>query len=639
MKLNVVLYRTGHFPVREGLTDELREQVKERGRWLSFFKAQAVDQTAIWVFVNWRPLLIMSLVGLVGIYFAVAGGLAWWYARNPFNRITYADVAAPWKWTSLRRLRAQAWEAEGTAQLDSGAPGHGVFFLRLSLTTHPNNAAARITLARYFARGHYLQGVKDTVMPQLDFPDVPRELIQILFEECARTEDATLVLEVVGKMLDRTSLSTSDRRWYLTRQADALVASGEFERALVVTEKPEIANAADTISLRVGALCGLKRYDEAIALARTLPSAGAGEVPFNREVLIRAIAQAGKIEELKKESSALIAAEPARPRVRSFVIETLWTAGLHDEARAELVEYLRRFSRLTGELLDMTRRLAEAGAVDLVKMCYDDGRARGVAIVDLKGMWLFSLVGTGRWEEAEELYALITAEQRLKGKAEVIMLDWERAVLDASHADTLPDALKSVIERKAYSPMTYASAARGFAMSGNWAMSQVVAEAGLEKFPGSGRLKILAADARVKAEALAPKVAAKPTVRVLDRETYRAELADFFAKRDWDNAIRLINEVRASQPSWFREDAVDVSWQEARVAFERDDRARLRQLIILNLPGRPSELPTVIKMAETYAKNGDATSGLIIAQAAVAALPSSQEAADLVRKLKLESEK
>src|SRR5215213_7409770 len=82
------------------------------------------------------------------------------------------------------------------------------------------------------------------------------------------TEDVPQVAVVRLEALLQKKLGQEERRAALQKLGEALVAAGEYEKALVQLDQPEVRDLPASTFLRAQALAGLERWAEALPLYR-----------------------------------------------------------------------------------------------------------------------------------------------------------------------------------------------------------------------------------------------------------------------------------------------------------------------------------------------------------------------------------
>lgn len=458
------------------------------------------------LFVRPRATALLLAATVVAAYLGAGAGLASWFNRMPHNRIRTADLMLPWRWTKLQDLRGQMWCAQGVEMLRRGQAGQGISLIRRGLANHPNDPATRLALVEYFAKWRHYEGVRDTVMPQLAFPEVPRPLLELLFSEARRVDDATTVVECAQRLASPRSVSPACHKWLELCRAGALLRLQQPESALAVLADSELSRSGDAAELRIVALCALGRAEEAIALADQLPQAQVGEPQRRLRFLARAQSEAGRKTELAATLAESIAQNPDIIEPRIYAIEQFWAAHMPENAQRELDALLRRVSTQPGAIASIVSRLEESGAPALIKLCINETRALGQPVDRFLPILALSYVSVADWAGAEQTGETMLGTTRALSKAQMHSRRWLSAIVEAGALGTprTISELKSALAAATFVLPSYVRAAQGFARAERWEAMQVIAEAGLKRFPRSAELGRHAREARQKLAAQTP---------------------------------------------------------------------------------------------------------------------------------------
>jgi hypothetical protein len=104
----------------------------------------------------------------------------------------------------------------------------------------------------------------------------------------------------------------------------------------------------------------------------------------------------------------------------------------------------------------------------------------------------------------------------------------------------------------------------------------------------------------------------------------------------------MIAAVRRAEPEWLGEVQSELEWQEARIAFLREDRPLLTLLIGQNLRRHPTEEVRALDLARRYREEGDLIGARMVARKVAEVLPDSEAARvflEEVKRLSLPPEK
>lgn len=151
------------------------------------------------LYLKYRPLaLSLATLMLVG-YLGAAIALSLWLDRRPHNLVKFGDVALPWRWSQLNDLRGEGFARAGLAEIEAGNVNRGLFYLRRGLGLKPDNAEARMALAKLYASAGHYAGVRRTLLPQMEL-GYSRGGAEFLFSQASVADDHPTVVEVAGDL-------------------------------------------------------------------------------------------------------------------------------------------------------------------------------------------------------------------------------------------------------------------------------------------------------------------------------------------------------------------------------------------------------------------------------------------------------
>lgn len=622
-----------------------------------------------------------TAVAIVG-WFSLAGGLAYWLHRDPHNRVGFADLACPWRWSHIRELRGEGYLAAGLEALAADRIESGLSDLRNGLARQPDAPAARLAAAQVYARLGYYAGVRDVMLPQLGRSEPSREYLRFLLETAGRNDDHATMLAASERMLGRARVA-ADRGWLFEQQAAALVALERFPEALAALESAGRNRSLDGRRLRIQALFGTGRAAEAADEVQAWDAAVPPE--FRLPLLAEASRRAGRLDEMEQAIETLRRLHPAETDPVVFAIGRYVEAGWRDAAWAELQDALRRFDADPQAVARIERACVDAGAVELVAACVENteelGRPAVPALLDLAVVQL----SHGTVAAAEHTYArLLEADRRERERPEgtshsyvpvtaeagrflaparprVVLLpavrDWLRTLLDAVElpAANPADLHAGVLAAKPYPLMLYVHSAAVLARAGHWPAVAQVARIGLVQHPGSTQLTRWSTTAAEKIAALPPPARPEPPpVRAVASAAEPAlpsgpdyaamPQADFYAqleaqagRGDWAEVEAMIRAVKKAGPSWLAQATADLSWREIRCILEQGDVSRGVNWATQRLQVRPLEAPRALALARDWRTRDGGTTGRRLAEAVVAAVPQFKAGQAYLQELQAEA--
>jgi len=291
-----------------------------------------------------------------------------------------------------------------------------------------------------------------------------------------------------------------------------------------------------------------------------------------------------------------------------------------------------------------TTRLAEAGALTLALVCLDEARALGQPVEHLWPVVLLAQIEAADWAGAERSFAAFFGVAHKSDDDELAMKDWFRAVLDAGRGAS-GEALPAAMKRRPLALAAVRKTAQGFAVAGNPEAVRVTLDAGLAAFPSSADLRRRAMENRQKLATWKPArkavvaVEARPEppgpdVSGLDAAQMTGRLEALLRNGEVNAGAALIAAVRRSEPDWLGDVQSELDWQEARIAFLREDRPLLTLLIGQNLRRHPTEEVRALDLARRYREEGDLVGARMVARKVAEILPDSEAARVFLEEIK-----
>ncbi len=610
-------------------------------------------------------LKLAAVVAAVG-WFAASGGLWVWLDRDPFNRVGFADLACPWHWEKISDRRGQGYLAAGLNDLREHKINEALFAIRQGLARHPDAPAARLAVARLYARSGFYTGVREIMLPQLALTTPPHEFVRFLLDAAAQNDDHVTMLAACDRALVADGLTAANHGWLLERRAAALIALGKQSEALAVLDVADRNRTLEWRKLRVTALCGAGRAAEAVAEIRAWPVGGVpGE--FRLQLLAAACRHSGQLDGMSEALRELVRLHPGEPEPRIEAIGHYVRAGWDDAAWNELQECLRRFDADAAVVARIEQACVAAGAPQLVAACVEITRELGRPLVmPLCDLALTQLragdaAAAGRSFErllaedrkARERTAGITKELLMPALGSPSFGSGLRGTLTSANGAVagMPRAMRDFIQtlldavaqptsdraeahcgallRGNFRLGAFAGSAEVFAKFGHWPAVAAVARAGLTRFPGSTQLTQWSETAAGKIAALpspaptalavvvrnAPTSAAqievaaavplRPNYEVMPQTEFFAKLDDAMQRKAWAVASDLLRGIRTAAPPWLSRVEADLAWREVRIAFEQDDRPQLLYLIGQRIRTRKVEVSRALEFARWYREKGE----------------------------------
>lgn len=615
-----------------------------------------------------RVLALFGALAVIG-WFGVAGGLWFWLSGNPFNRVGYADLACPWRWSRISNLRGQGYIAAGLDALRRKQINDAFFNIRQGLARHPNDAQARLALGQLYAGAGYYPGLRDIMKPQLAFGPTPVPFSRLLIEAAAKNDDQAMVILACDNALTAKVLTADERGELLEQKARALLAQKKFPEALAVLDIAGRDRSADWRRLHINILIAAGRGKEALAEVRHWPE-GAVPVEMRLQFLALAARSAGQLDQMTAAIRELQRLRPAQPEPWLEPINHYLRAGQPAEARAALEEFLRRFDANPKLVARAEQLCTVAGSAELVQLCLDNARSYGRPLGSSYFDLALAQLSNGDTEAAERSYARMIDEDRRqrdrppetllevssrpvsrsRGRGNQrgpiletpearavpsLMIDYLRTLLDAAEqpAGDRAEAHTNILLKSRLTITGYTGSAEVLAKAGHWKAVAGIARAGLTRFPDSVQLSNLADTAAEKIAAAPPvetplvsRPAPTPTITFDSQrkpaapapapvESVYATMSsgDFFAKldvvlkrKDWAEAAAMLRGMNATGRTWPAAVETDLAWAGVRVAYEQDDRPELIFQVSQRIRIRKNEVARALEYARLCRERGDA---------------------------------
>ena len=281
------------------IADELAKQ----GRWFAWLSQETGQGVRRRLYIDPRKWTVL-LVALMALAYVIGGvALHRWLDRQPHNQVTLADLMFPWRWADVPGKRAEGYAFRGIDALAANNVQTGIFLLQRGLGGKPDNDAARLILATFYAKNQYYTGVLRTVEPQLEF-GASQDLLNVFFEAAIAADDLGKLATIAAQEAAKADVDP-ERRWWLQRwQARALIAMDRDREALALLERPEMTRDREMQGLRIQALLALDRPEEALRVAQAVEPNALDPIPMDLALLadwqLRQGDRAGLAETLKR---------------------------------------------------------------------------------------------------------------------------------------------------------------------------------------------------------------------------------------------------------------------------------------------------------------------------------------------------
>jgi tetratricopeptide (TPR) repeat protein len=546
------------------------------------------------IILSVRGFLCWSLALLLTAHLAVTGGLYSIYKKKPHNQVQYADLALPWRWSGISALRGQAVLIQAKADFAARNYSDAYGALRAGLNRYPKDNAARIQLATLYLAGMRRNQSDGLLLEALKHGDPGPDFNRAAVAYIKDSDRPERVLEFVHRARE---LVADDKRrgehlrFLASAEAETLLESGRPAEAIAVVEALRPPQAELTARIRTQAVLQSQGAAAAIPEVLTwLAVAPQAEVPVAMAVgLYR---QAGQFAEMDATLKRLKDRNPTNPSFASMGVVQNLLANRTEAARAAFDDCLQRFDSDAATLETLARDIGRTGRLELLVPLEQVMREHGF---DTQ-MLLFSRL-LGQLDNADWAGAKIT-QQALAARTKTLIADVrvfnETAgpliALCSQDAAASRVALLDRVSRYGGRLKLYNQFFDCLFAAQQWSVANDVLTLAEGAFPRSVQLEErrvrLAPHLAVIAAAEAAANEAAKLVRQASSANPFPDAAVFFEafKKEKDAgqvaaALRLVQALRRSEPSWLPGSAEQVDLLELEMVLSLDDRLQLQSVL------------------------------------------------------------
>jgi hypothetical protein len=555
----------------------------DRRLWLLRAVALRIQLQAnpLWIFEVYHRRLLVALGGLTAVLWLVAAtALFVWLDREPHNQASWADLAAPWRWSSLRTKRGDAAVLTALDQLKDGDSAAGFYNLRVGVTRSPANVEGRLALAALQAGGEPARAVA-FLEEGLPLCGTSTRYLGGLLSLYSRLQIQTHALAVIDGLLQgREGALPPDARFILQRaQAVILLQLArypEVERALAALTPPTADDAASLQSLRIEFLLRAGRAAEAKQLHDANP--GPAEADDSR------LRQAAEIALALDDADALQGAlrrmkarAPDDPSAYLFAFQAWHKMKRLSYRDATEQEYFRTFADNDSALQAIAALAVNLDLPDVI------ARAQRVAVAARHSAFAFRVhqtelalrrgefeLATGSLRDWENNIDTLKAPQRFYP-------EFIKRLARTAFSGT-PDQLSYLLSHIAANRGQMQLSVYGLAVSvlekaGNLADASAVLQAALDRYPQSEPLLVARdrIDAQLAAKSAAASVAASsPPAGVVLPATAneaRARIDALLQQEALAEVRDLLRAIRTQKPDWQAGLEAELAVREVELAF------------------------------------------------------------------------
>lgn len=568
----------------------------------------------LWVYLSMRGFLRWSAGTLVVTYFVGAAALAWFYSRNPFNKITYADLILPTRWSELRTLRGEANIEEGLAKLKAKQYGAAFMLLNQGLARKPDNIPARLMVAQFFtSAGYYSRAIK-VYRAGIPYAADQRRFMENAFQLAEYMEDYDTVLQFVA---DAEAVIPPDelanRRFLADKRILANEKLGKYEANLRLWESAQPTPTMRLNTAWARALSATNRGDEAIAaICREPRKFGILKEPW--ELLLELARANGRTDAGRIAVNSLVALEPTGYRFLAVRIAYLSEIADVAEAANEVDNYFLRFGYDEKAVVALLKAVEGKADLQILNKIWSGTRSAGQATPAAYVSYIRSLTRMGQITLARQ--ELLQAE-KVMAKNHYPESDWatgSHLLLNAMEADTPSNRnlLESFTAQRPLPPEAYRSMTRDLLATNQNAIAYAIAAQARDRYPAMQNLPVVTLETNAaEPKANPPHKAKLQIVPATEAQQALAALDNAILAQDWNQALEDISKVENSPLArelsdqllfqritihGYRSDQSELAWYMRRLLSTRMEFAQLRNLAVqLHTAGHKDSSQTILK--------------------------------------------
>jgi tetratricopeptide (TPR) repeat protein len=544
----------------------------------------------------------ISLRGMLCWFFALAlfahlGGTAILYSlyqKKPHNQVTYADLALPWRWSGISGLRGQGVLIQAKADFAARQYADAYGALRAGLARYPQDTKARVQLATLYLAGSRRNQSDGLLLDALNHGDPGLDYNRVALAYIKDSDRPERVIEFVHRaraLVADDANRAEHLRVLAIAEAEVLLEQGRPDEALAVIDtvvpvRPELTGSIRTQArLRsAGSEAGIAEVEAWLAVAPGSELALATAVGIYR--------QAGRFEPMQAALKRLKDRNPTNPSFAYMGVVQNLLADRPEAARAAFEDCMQRFDSDAPTLDTLAREIGRTGRLELLTPLEQVMHAHGFD----PQIVLFSRL-LGQLDNADWAGAKIT-QQALAARGNRLLADVNAfqetvAPLIALCSNDLAAsrvALLDRVSRYGGRLKLYVQFIDCLLAAQLWPVANDVLTLAEGAFPRSVQLEAR----RVRlAPQLAAIVAAQTASAEAAKQARRASSADPFPDAatflktletervagHHSAALKLIQSVRRSEPTWLPSAAEQIDLLELELVLPLDDRLQLQSVV------------------------------------------------------------
>ncbi|GHC09976.1 tetratricopeptide repeat protein [Cerasicoccus arenae] len=438
--------------------------------------------------INAKRLLVLGLI-LAG--FTYAGLVTAVYIRRssrPYNQITFADVALPWRWPSLSEKAGTTNLKHGKALFEEKDYAGALHMLRSGLTRKPGDHEARLMLAKLYQAAGKSEPATNVLGIGLNYgyPE-NREYIDVLLVLLGMREDYASIGEIAKKLRRFPEVKEDQRRWLALSDLElsALKHQRNFEELLDYSREMHAIDPDDKRfeDLEMIALIKLGFIDEAQSIMNTMPL-GRQHSPHFRYLQAMIALQTDDLARMD-EILATLMEWPTDPfTLQAQIILEINYADLFERRDVLLNQYLKKHSnnpnalelaiRLFGQYLE----LKQIDEILLQLASFDADKARNMQLYAIQAR-----LHVGQPAKAKQLYQEWMQQEEVADQVE--KMAWFEKLLTVLVEKRQDDrvALWDMTRESRLPSTAYVTCVRSLLQTGDYETAERIAENGLLFYP------------------------------------------------------------------------------------------------------------------------------------------------------------
>ena len=572
--------------------------------------------------------LLTWMVGLAVVAYFTGAGVLWvWLDRRPYNFVAYTDLVLPSHWSQVKKLRGQAYIAEGMDDLRKRKWREGAMKLQIGVNRYPEATKARIELANFYVAANQRKQAKQLLNGGFEFGYPGRAYVRHVCTLAADSEDYGWWIYACNTALAQLSYTlgrTEEYQEIMQQKLGALMAAGRTQEVLRLVDSDKNNTVSLFKEFKVLALLKEGRAKEAVEFLGNWREI-AGLDPQVVRLQVRAFREAGQYDDMDQAIGQMRALDPVDPRPYIYGITQRYLAGRRADADESIEQFLLRFGGSPEAMATLVAPLAEISALPPIERLIEHARQQGFGLEPYRLARIKILLDKSDWAGALEDLNSLKDSWKTTDLATTLWIELMgrliRAVIDPSEG--LQSRLIDFVAKRQLSLKTDREFVGILRRAGRPATARMLIVYAQTVYPENSTLKGWRAEldtelaaAEVAAQTkkmidfpvrvLVPTVVPQPSVvrEELSEDMFFKRLVEFNQSKNFEAALRQILDLRMAKPSWFRGREDDVQYEEIRFNGRLGDMLALRLVANEYINGSRDHAARVIVLArDLYANN------------------------------------